>query len=331
MKIWILALLSGVLFLGACDNTLDINAPYRETPVVYAVLDLGQDSQIFRIQKTYQNDISKTTDEVAQIADSLYMKNITVKVTNFNNPNLFRDFVRVSPRKESGFFSNLDSSYWGQNTVRFFNAGARYTLRIKSNETGNEYIATTTAVGKANINFGSELRFELESAPTFSFGVLSTTTAPDLGPGLGVNVFVSDAIVRLNYLEVDKATNESNQRYVDYYVRRDLLTSTTQGGRFTTSVSKKGLLDFYKANISLNANFERTFQSIEFVIIGSNSDYYDMIQTNKPSGSIIPKVTDYSNITNGIGVFASRTTTKLRQSVSAASVDLINTQVLNRP
>jgi hypothetical protein len=235
MKIWILAILTGVLFLGACDNTLDINAPYRETPVVYALLDLGQDSQVFRIQKTYQNDISKTTEEVAQIGDSLYMKNITVKVTNANNPNLFLDFVRVAPRKDSGFFSNRDSSYWGQRSTGFFAAGARYTLRIKSNETGNEYIATTSAVGLAEIRLGAELQFEIESRPTFSFTVGESSSSN----GLGLNVFVADAIVRLNYLEVNKATNQSELRYVDYFVRRDLLTSTTQGGRLTASVSKK--------------------------------------------------------------------------------------------
>lgn len=321
MKIWILALLTGVLFLGACDNTLDINAPYRETPVVYAVLDLGQDSQIFRIQKTYQNDIAKTTEEVAQIGDSLYMKNITVKVTNANNPNLFRDFVRVAPRKDSGFFSNRDSSYWGQNTTGFFTAGARYTLRIKSNETGNEYLATTTTVGLASLRLGGEIKFEIENPTLFSFVV----------DQIGTNAFVADAIVRLNYNEVVKGTTDTVLRSIDYYVRRDLLTSTIQGGRFTTGISKKGTLDFYKTNIPVNPNVSRSFKSIEFVTIASNSDYYDMIQTNKPSGSIIPKVTDYSNITNGIGVFASRTTSKLLQPVSSVSVDIINTQVLNRP
>ncbi len=326
MKIWILALFTGVLFLAACDNTLDINAPYRETPVVYAVLDLGQDSQIFRIQKTYQNDISKTTEEVAQMADSLYMKNITVKVTSANNPNLFRDFVRVAPRKDSGFFSNRDSSYWGQNTTGFFTGGARYTLRIKSNETGNEYIATTTAVGLADVRLGNELKFEIENPANFNYSV----GAGNSSNGLGVNAFVLDAIIRLNYLEVDKTTNDSTLRYVDYYIRRDLLASTTQG-RFSTSVSKKGMLDFYKTNILVNPNVSRSFRSIEFLTIASNSDYYDMIQTNKPSGSIIPKVTDYSNITNGIGVFASRTTSKQAQPISSASVGIINTQVLNRP
>ncbi len=320
MKNRILTFLTGVLLLAACDNTLDINAPYRETPVVYAIIDMGQDSQIFRIQKTYQNDVNKTTDEVAQIADSLYMKNITVKVVSGNNPNLFREFKRLAPRKEAGFFSNKDSSYWGQRTTGFFTPGSSYTLRIKNNETDKEYIATTTATGMANIRFGSPINFIESPNGTFSYQVEQ----------IGDNVFIFDLIVRLNYWEINKLTNDSSLRNIDYYLRRDALYTSVLNGKVTIGVSKQGLLGHFTSNLPVNADVNRRFSSIESVVIGSNKDYSDMIQTNKPSGSIIPKVSDYSNISNGIGVFASRTITKLKQSVTDQSIDLLNTQVLNR-
>jgi hypothetical protein len=320
MKNRILTFLTGVLLLAACDNTLDINAPYRETPVVYAIIDMGQDSQIFRIQKTYQNDVNKTTDEVAQIADSLYMKNITVKVVSGNNPNLFREFKRLAPRKEAGFFSNKDSSYWGQRTTGFFTPGSSYTLRIKNNETDKEYIATTTATGMANIRFGSPINFIESPNGTFSYQVEQ----------IGDNVFIFDLIVRLNYWEINKITNDSSFRNIDYYLRRDALYTSVLNGKVTIGVSKQGLLGHFTSNLPVNAAVTRRFNSIESVVIGSNKDYSDMIQTNKPSGSIIPKVSDYSNISNGIGVFASRTITKLKQSVTDQSIDLLNAQVLNK-
>ena len=100
-------LLMGLTLLCSCDNTLEINADWRETPVVMAFIDLTQDSQIIRIQKTYQNSIDKTTAEVAQIADSLYMRNITVNIHNTGNPTLVKSFSRVSPRKEEGFFIKM--------------------------------------------------------------------------------------------------------------------------------------------------------------------------------------------------------------------------------
>ncbi|MFN3445621.1 MAG: hypothetical protein ACK44D_07765 [Bacteroidia bacterium] len=139
-----------------------------------------------------------------------------------------------------------------------------------------------------------------------------------------------DLLIRLNYWEINKVSNDSTLNYVNYYVRRDVLFTSVQNGRISLGISKQGLLGHLTSNISANAAVTRKFNSIEFVVTGFNSDYNDMIQTNKPSGSIIPKVSDYSNISNGIGVFASRTTTKLKQPLTEPSIELLNTQILNR-
>ncbi|MBP9186741.1 MAG: DUF4249 family protein [Bacteroidia bacterium] len=317
---YILPILVGLLLFTACDNTLDINAPYRETPVVYAVIDLGQDSQIFRIQKTYQNDVNKTAAEIAQYADSLYMKNITVKVVNDNNQNLFTEFKRVAPRKEAGYFSNADSSYWGHLTTNFFTANQRYTLRIKSNETGNEYIATTTACGKADIQLLAAIDLNPSVSNSFTYQITK----------LGDNIYTFDVYIRLKYWEKSTNSNDTITRYVDYFLRENTLYSTTNG-TLRITVNRQAFLDYLKANIAVNANATRGFSNFEYIVVGSNIDYNDMIETNKPSGSIIPKVSDYSNITNGIGVFASRTTSVKEQPLKSTSIDLLNTEILNRP
>ncbi len=317
---FILPILVGLLLFSACDNTLDINAPYRETPVVYAVIDLGQDSQIFRIQKTYQNDVNKTAAEIAQYADSLYMKNITVRVVNDNNPNLYREFNRVAPRKEAGFFSNADSSYWGQLTTNFFAGNQKYTLRIKSNETGKEYIATTTVCGNANIRPLGPIDLNPGVSKFFPFHI------EELGSG----VYVFDGYISLKYWEKPNSNSDTITHEVKYYIRSNVLSSTTNN-KAIASVNRQSYLDFLKKEIDINANVTRGVKSFAYVVVGSNIDYNDMIEMNKPSGSIIPKVSDYSNITNGIGVFASRTSTVVTQPLLATSIDLLNTEVLNRP
>lgn len=317
---FILPILVGLLLISACDNTLDINAPYRETPVVYAVIDLGQDSQIFRIQKTYQNDVNKTAAEIAQYADSLYMKNITVRVVNDNNPNLYREFKRVAPRKEAGFFSNADSSYWGQLTTNFFVPNQRYTLRIKSNESGKEYIATTSACGLAEINQQPLVDLDSTIAPTFLYKVNK----------LGDNIYSFDCYVSLKYWEKSNSTSDTTIKEIKYYLRNNTLFSTTDN-RVQVGISRKAYIGFLLNQISSNPNVTRGVKSFEYVVVGSNVDYNDMLEVNKPSGSIVPKVSDYSNITNGIGLFASRTTTVKSQPLKSTSIDMLNNQILNRP
>ena len=319
--IWIT--LVSIITLTSCDNTLDINAPWKETPVVYAVIDMGQDSQIFRIQKTYQNDISQSTVDLAQIADSLYMKNISVKIVSGNNPNTFKMLKRLAPRKEAGFFSNKDSSYWGEYMPNWFAASVKYKLVIHSFETGNEYQATTDLVGKADIASVNATSGGIDlvntSASLFSYQIKS----------LGLNAVMVDLIVRLNYKEVNNTTNETTSKYVDFYVKKGEAISSFINSAYNTGIQKTSIVSFYKNNIKADASVHRTFTSLEYGVIGYNSIFKEMLLVNAPSGSIIPKYGEYTNINNGIGVFAARTYTHLEQTVNTASINMLNTDVLN--
>jgi len=311
-------LLMGLTLLCSCDNSLEINADWRETPVVMAFIDLTQDSQIIRIQKTYQNSIDKSTAEVAQIADSLYMRNITVNIHNTANPSLVKSFSRISPRKEEGFFSNRDSSYWGAPSNGFFRSGQNYTLRIKSGETGNEYIATTQMIDTATIDFIENIDLANTNSSRFIYQVKS----------VGNNVYVYDYAIRMYYEEAAVANPaQKTEKYIDFFIRRNQLSGGSNG--LTTSILKTNYSNFIANQIKKDPTVTRTFKRLEYVVIAANRDFYDMMITNAPSSSVIPKVGDYSNITNGIGIFACRNITRRTQGLNQASVDLLNGSILN--
>ena len=315
--IWIT--LVSIVTLTSCDNTLDINAPWKETPVIYAVIDMGQDSQIFRIQKTYQNDISQSTVDLAQIADSLYMKNISVKIVSGNNPNTFKELKRLAPRKEAGFFSNKDSSYWGEYMPNWFAASVKYKLVIHSFETGNEYQATTDLVGKADIKALAPIDLANTATSLFSYQFNS----------LGLNAVMVDLFVRLNYSELNLTTNIAEVKHIDFYLKKGEDISNFINGSQSIGVNKTSIVSFYKNNIKADASVRRTFTSLEYGVVGYNSIFKEMLLVNAPSGSIIPKYGEYTNINNGIGVFAARTYTHLAQTVNSASINMLNTEVLN--
>jgi hypothetical protein len=62
----------------SCDNKLEINAPYREIPVIYGFININDTVQYLRIQKVFQNSIEVKANEASKISDSLELKNITV-------------------------------------------------------------------------------------------------------------------------------------------------------------------------------------------------------------------------------------------------------------
>lgn len=323
MKFRIILFFACVLALASCDNELDINAPWRETPVVYAVIDLGQDSQIFRIQKTFQNGEGQTTTDISQIADSLTFKNITVTLVNNNTGNTIQ-MKRLAPRKEAGFFNNQDSSFWGESLPGFFNPGNTYKLLIKSFNTGNTYEGVTNVVQPFVINpiSGSGIDLVNKTTPSFSYRL----------NGGGINSATYDLTVRLNYYEAPASnpSDTSNLKSLDYiFVLGKMNFSPSQAVTLSTAVVKDNFIAYIRGAVKPNDNVVRTFKSLEYVASGSNRTYNDMIDVNKPSTTIVGKSGDYSNISNGIGVFASRTSTKLRQPITPASVILINDSLLN--
>ena len=67
LKIFIIA--SFIVFFFSCKNELNINAPYKEVPSVYAVLNPQDPIQMIRINKVFLGE--GNANEMAQISDSI--------------------------------------------------------------------------------------------------------------------------------------------------------------------------------------------------------------------------------------------------------------------
>jgi hypothetical protein len=317
-------IISIAIMLSACDNTVDINAPWKETPVVYAVVDLGSDTQIFRIQKTFQVKEGTTAEQIAKIADSIYMKNITVTVTD-NSSQATRTFTRAGLTKQSGFFTNTDSSYWQDVApVGFYNPLRTYTFRIKSAETNEEYTGVAIMVGRASINTRNiDLVDTSVNRQTFPFSVQNT----------GANSALYDQFIRIFYEEWP--VNNPSQvilKYHDFMVETNVevpagSNNGVEARRFT--VFKVSVLNSLRKAIKQDNSVQRRFVNIAYGLTAANRDFVDMINTNRPSESIVPKVGDYSNIKNAIGIFGSKTTTLQNQTLNSASIDFLNNTILN--
>jgi hypothetical protein len=57
------------LTFSACKNDVNLNAPYKEVPTIYAVLNPNEDVQMIRVNKVFLSETD--ANEVAKIADSV--------------------------------------------------------------------------------------------------------------------------------------------------------------------------------------------------------------------------------------------------------------------
>jgi hypothetical protein len=99
------------------------------------------------VQKTFQNGTGNAYD-YAKITDSLYFKNITVKLINLNNGSsvtLQKD--NSIPMKPGVFASDSNFLYY---TDQPLDKWSTYELEITNNETNTTFGGTTTLVDSVN-------------------------------------------------------------------------------------------------------------------------------------------------------------------------------------
>ncbi len=296
--IFIFLLLFG---LNSCKNELEINAPWIETPVVYGFLDAYKDTQYIRIQKTYQNSVNQTTKEGAQIADSLYF-DTTLQVKVYSNFNEVNYFTRVPIPKTPGVFA-ADNHYVYR--CIGFKPGAsglskQYWLSIYNPVSGKDYTSQSVVLVDS-ARFG-----------TSSNNVMYITD-PDPNGNIGYvfyNVKVSssasiyDLFIRFNYTEY-YTDGSSAAKYMDYFIQKNIQFSKSVSN-YSINIKGRDYIDYLKKNITYQTNVSyRKYGDMVYYASGGSSDLAYVTDLSQPSTSIVPKNTQYSNITGALGIFSS--------------------------
>lgn len=161
----------GVLVVcTACKNDLKLNAPYKEVPSIYAVLNPSEKTQIIRINKVFLG--VGDANQMAKIADSINYSpgEITVTLNRFVNGAQ----VNASPGKQTitfteaevqtvaGAFNTTQRVYVSNddlhqeppvidpvtklNTNPNWKVDGDFVLTVKNNKTGNVFTAKATAI-----------------------------------------------------------------------------------------------------------------------------------------------------------------------------------------
>jgi hypothetical protein len=282
-----------LLLLASCDNEIDINAPWVETPVVFGLLDADTNVQYIRIQKTYLNSVDQTTDQGAQYPDSLYFDTLVVKV--FSSTGQEFNFVKTTYPKDDGFFTNENHVVYRASGFQP-NINTTYRLNIFSPKSGKTYLSNTSVIART----------------TFSTSPVSIRYRPDLNSNLvfratpGANSVVIDAVVRLKYLEYPVGNpSAAVTKFVDYFSDQSLVLSST--GDYQRFNNMRSMFDIMASKLAVNNAVERRFLSIDYVFYAGTTDLKLVIDLSKPSQSLVQVNPEFSNIEGGLGIFTGRT------------------------
>ncbi|GAB1447779.1 hypothetical protein MASR2M44_07780 [Bacteroidota bacterium] len=292
----ILSIFAVVSLFASCSNDLEINAPYKDIPVVHAFLDQNEPVQYIRIQKVYQNGTGSTTLEGAQITDSLYFDSLIVDLIEARTGTVYPCKRIDTVYKDSGLFSNAVHHLYVTSFPKNENAEEQFNLRIHVPRSGNTFY-NKEPINLVKDAFVEDRTISVDTVFNHSFPYRFRT---------GRNATLYDLSIRFYYTETEKA-NPSNvqEKVFEYFIQRAKVYTYSASIK-AEAVLSKNFISNLQANIKFNNLVNRKYSRIEFVAYGGSKEYQEYLELSKPNTSIVPKNSEYSNITGGKGIFSSR-------------------------
>lgn len=310
-KIPLLLLIGMALLLNACENEVEVAAPWKEVLVVYGLINPTDPVNYIKVGKAYLNQEGNALS-YASNADSIIPENIDVRIQEFVNGNFTREIVfeRVDAdtlgisREEGVFAQNpnvlfrSDYNFKASDFLREF----RYDLYVTNLKSGLSVRSSHVSVGSIEVFSplqGNQpvINFSGEETSRLVFQYLE-----------GRNAKSYDLKVRFRYEEWNvNDTNSKTIESVDWKVFTNKQTVSLRGFEERIVVATgKVFYELLKATIEAKPDIRRRPLGFDFYFYGGGEDLYTFINVNRPSIGIVQKKPEYSNINGGLGIFSCR-------------------------
>lgn len=292
-KIKLLILISTTIFLIQCKKDFDVNDNWKDISVVYGLLNSTDSVHYIRLSKAFLGD--QDAYVMAQVSDSLYYQNATVKIEERINGSLTNTYncVKIDTIREDGIFAHNNVVYRAIGNLST-NSNALYKLVINAND--NE-ISSETALIQDFTVYPINNPVSM-SATTNKLSIVWNT--PPMGR-------LYETVVRFFYYDI--TATDTTKKYLD--IPLGSKTSNTKEGGESMSTELIGSNFLYTVANTMPNNpqlIKRVVAkgSIEVRISVGSDDMYTYIQVTQPSSGIVSEKPAYSNISNGLGLFSSR-------------------------
>lgn len=286
--------------LIACDNEVDLNADFEDTTVVYALINAYEDTQFVKVNRAY---IEKGANalELASDASKFNYENLDVKIIRPDNGDTFQ-LQTIKKRKEEGLFSTSDNVLYY--TTENFETPVDYDLNV------------------------TQIDGKVTSARVKTLGRVSLLR-PEVRQGERRNVtFVDQRGQYVNYEFIIRLTSQVSEAQVSlifYYDEEENGVTTRRsveipgGGISNTELKNEDGSIFFNGeifyrtvgNLVPDNGLKKIVQlrdNIGVKILAVDPVYTQYTKIYGPLDGLAQVRPEYTNVVNGIGVVASRST-----------------------
>jgi len=290
-----------VLCVVSCEEEFEINAPYQDITVVYGLIDQADDSIFIKINKAFlgEGDVM----EMAKIEDSSqYVTGLQAVIEEWNNGSMVRsyslDTITLSNKEGGTFYNPYQIVYYTP-----YEPGENLQYRLKINIGEKEVTASTNLVNDFSITKPSAGSKFIQFKPDTEGEVEWNSAA------YGRRY---EVIMRFKYKEVLFDDPDTVYTYIDWGLGIKKSKDTDGGDEMKIGYNNSSFYTIIKDRIPYDdpgaeANVkERYTNDLDVIISVAAEELNTYMEVNEPSNSIVQDKPEYTNITNGIGIFSSR-------------------------
>ncbi len=298
LRIFLWALL---LLTWSCSEDFNMNASYENITVVYGMIDPGTDTIFLKINKAFLGE--GNTLEMAKIEDSsVYVNGLQATIEEWENGSFIKsyslDTITIKNKEEGTFYNPYQIIYFTPYepvTSRSYLLKILVSNKEVTSYTNlvNDFSITKPSAGSSAIQFtkGQEGKVEWTSAV---FGKRY------------------EVVIRINYKEMLLDSPDTVYKYVDWNMGTQKSADNNGGETMFVAYSNDGFYTLISNQIPYEdpaeeANVKERFTNkVDVIIAVAAEELNTYMEVNEPSNSIIQDRPEYSNVTNGTGIFSSR-------------------------
>ncbi len=294
---------ASLTLFSACSTDLDVNGDWKETMVVYGLLDQSQPKQYIKINKAFLGEGNAL--EFAQVKDSVqYANSLVVKLKRVSDGTEYTLSPDNSIPKESGVFYSADQANAIYSAAVPLVATSEYKLIVRNSETGQEVTAQTPLV------YDFAYTSPNAASPSFYFVLPNNDNFPfKVQWSSAKNARLYQLVIRFNY--IDSTTTGNDTTYLDWALPTKKTQGLTGGEQLEYSFRGQDYLSYIGNKLCNSCTqpsnlIARKVLKTDLIMVSAADDLNTFIEVNVPSTGIIQTKPEFTNISNGLGLFSSR-------------------------
>ena len=321
------------LIFSSCSTDFELNAPYEIVPVVYGLLDQSKDTQFVKINRSflgYGNNV-----DYAAINDCTHFENVVAVLEEYNEFGNLIDHdtlkeLMVGNLQPGIFYEDSQKVYYLETDNDSLKEENTYHLKVSVPDKGLNFDAETDLIKGSWLNFkfqtilylaGSGFKVADVDLATTEDGYLEQTlrwTTAERGKRY-------ELMLRLHYTEVYNDLTEQ-EKYLEWNLGRQISVSSSGGEEMFKDVSGGSFFNFVETQLQNYENEDQVMKrvlgmdAVEIILTAGNEDLNTYMQVNEPVTGIVTERPIFTNVNNGIGIFASKYSTKVSTFLSDGSM-----------